>query len=38
MVDDTDRSSEFSVDDFNGDKKPAVSVNKTAAPMGALLK
>jgi hypothetical protein len=33
MVDDMDRLSEFAVEDFNGDKKPAASVNKIGAPM-----
>jgi hypothetical protein len=38
MVDDADRSSEFAVEDSDGDKKPAASVNKIGAPMGASLK
>jgi hypothetical protein len=38
MVDDGDRSSELSAEDSNSDKKPAVSVNKIGAPMGASLK
>jgi hypothetical protein len=35
MVDDADRSSEFAAQAFDGDKKPAASVNKIGAPMGA---
>jgi len=37
MVDDEDRSSNFAVEDSDGDKKPAA-VNKIGAPMGASLK
>jgi hypothetical protein len=32
LVDDADRSSDFSAEDSDGDKKPAASVNKTGAP------
>jgi hypothetical protein len=42
IVDDADRSSEVAAEDSNGDngdqKKPAASVNKIGAPMGASLK
>jgi hypothetical protein len=38
MVDDVDRSFDVAVHDFDGDKKPAASVNKIGAPMGASLK
>jgi hypothetical protein len=38
MVDDTDISHEFSVEDLDGDEKPAASVNKIESPMEASLK
>jgi hypothetical protein len=38
MVHDADRTSEFAAEVSDGDKKPAASVNKTGAPMGASLK
>jgi hypothetical protein len=38
MVDHVDRSSDVAVEDLDGDKKPAASVNKIGAPMGASLK
>jgi hypothetical protein len=38
MVDDVDRSSDVAVEVLDGDKKPAASVNKIGAPMGASLK
>jgi hypothetical protein len=38
MVDDADRSLDVAVEDLDGDKKPAASVNKIGAPMGASLK
>jgi hypothetical protein len=38
MVDDADRSSDVAAEDSDGDKKPAASVNKIGAPMGASLK
>jgi hypothetical protein len=38
MVDDVDRSSDVAVEVVDGDKKPAASVNKIGAPMGASLK
>jgi hypothetical protein len=38
MVDDVDRSSDVAVEVLDGDKKPAASVNKIGAPIGASLK
>jgi hypothetical protein len=38
MVDDMQRSSDVAEQDFDGDKKPAASVNKIEALMGASLK
>jgi hypothetical protein len=38
MIDDADRSSDVVAEDSNADKKPAASVNKIGAPMGASLK
>jgi hypothetical protein len=38
MVDDADRSSEFAAEDYDGDRKPAASVNKIGVPMAASLK
>jgi hypothetical protein len=38
MIDDADRSSDVFAEDSDGDKKPAASVNKIGAPMGASLK
>jgi hypothetical protein len=38
MIDDADRSSDVVAEDSDGDKKPAASVNKIGAPMGASLK
>jgi hypothetical protein len=38
MVDDVDRSLDVAVEDLHGDKKPAASVSKIGAPMGASLK
>jgi hypothetical protein len=38
MIDDADRSSDVVAEDSDADKKPAASVNKIGAPMGASLK
>jgi hypothetical protein len=38
MVDEVNRSSDVAVEVVDGDKKPASSVNKIGAPMGASLK
>jgi hypothetical protein len=38
MINDADRSSDVVAEDSNADKKPAASVNKIGAPMGASLK
>jgi hypothetical protein len=38
MIDDADRSSDVVAEDSDADKKPAASVNKIGAPMGAALK
>jgi hypothetical protein len=38
MVDDVDRSSDVVAEVLDGNKKPAASVNKIGAPMGASLK
>jgi hypothetical protein len=38
MIDDADRSSDVVAEDSDGDTKPAASVNKIGAPMGASLK
>jgi hypothetical protein len=37
MVDDVDRSLELAVEDFDGDKKPAASVNKNCRCHGSLV-
>jgi hypothetical protein len=38
MIDDADKSSDVVAEDSDADKKPAASVNKIGAPMGASLK